>query len=163
MRVLHLLMTIGLILTLGACSGPKQNGAPPPVNRELLIGSWAAPEEGQLVRTVEFAADGSMKITFKNVPGEVAGKYAWSDDHSLAVEYQASAEAKKAYHATVKAMLEQIKELAKRMGKPAIEASAVEHYPEELPAQETMRVGLTADQLALTTQSGLALAFNRVK
>jgi hypothetical protein len=165
MHSIKLLLAACLVIPLGACAG-SQGGAQPPaappvVKRELLIGAWGALDSFQLLQKIEFKEDGSVKVNFKEMPEAVPGKFSWIDDRSGVLEYQASDAAKKAFQPVIKKVRAQVKQgVAKRYGdKRGEEAASV--YPLELPAKETLRIGLAQNQLVLETERGLKLSFDR--
>src|SRR5260370_35348464 len=71
MRATPLLWIGGLGLLVSGCSGSKGVGtaslAPPPLNKDLLVGKWKNPIDNPAVQfnlRYEFAGDGTLKRTF---------------------------------------------------------------------------------------------------
>jgi hypothetical protein len=158
-------LAASLILPLSACAdsgqGPAHPSTPPAVNRELLVGTWAATSELQLVQQMQFNKDNSLKTIFRDVSEPVAGKYSWVDDRSITIEYQPSPSAKKAFQLVAKRMRQDaVKRVKSRLGPEGAEKAA-EMVPLELPAGETLQIGLAERQLILTTEKKLNLSFDR--
>jgi hypothetical protein len=160
------LLCLLLILCVGC--NRSQGHAPPPLDKDLLIGKWDADEPEQFIQSCEFAADRSCKLTLKSVPEIVPGMYSWTGETKLTLEYRPSEEAQK----NCKVFLKKLKAAIREKGEnspgstgPAL-ANSANQYPDELPAKEEMRVGL-ADRygpvLILTTESGLNFRFKKPK
>jgi hypothetical protein len=155
-----------LSLLLGACGGCKHAQAPPPLDKDLLIGKWETDDPEQFVQTCEFAADHSMKMTIKKLPEAVPGKYTWSGDKTLSVEYQPSEEMQKQGKVLLAEIKKERKELGEKTGGPtgAGILSSANLYPDELPAKEDFQVGLSpvnGPVLLLTTEKGLKFHFKK--
>jgi hypothetical protein len=163
MRSIHFLLIAGLFLPLGACGGPAENRAPPPLNKDLLVGTWITEQKTQLIQKLEIAAGGSLKATFKDVAEAVPGTYTWSDDRALTVAFRPSDAAKNEYKEMAKKLQAEIKESVTRRAGEANGANAAAAIPDEVPATENMHVNLSEDQLILTTEKELKLPFNRAK
>jgi hypothetical protein len=157
----------GLLLMVGACANSNQKPlpAPPVVNKALLTGTWNAAEGDQFVQKVEFAGDGSMKVTFKDVPQAIGGKYSWSDDRTLAIEYHLSDDVQKAYGAAAKKERDRIRPGLERtvLGKGGAARVSAEQYPDRLSGKQIFSIGLTQDMLVLKPESGPQDAFRRAK
>ncbi|HZT79232.1 MAG TPA: hypothetical protein VFA26_03360, partial [Gemmataceae bacterium] len=108
MRAARVLLVGTLGLLLAACTGAKDKGkdnvrADLGKPKDLIVGKWKAADPAQLVQVCEFADDGTLKVTLKDVREAAAGKYRFTDDSTMEVEFQAPAEVKKAYRESVKA------------------------------------------------------------
>jgi hypothetical protein len=142
MRVPHLLVGC-LALLLGACSG-SDGRAPPPLNKQLLAGKWKNVSEAQFIAGYEFAEDGTVKMTLQGMGRPVQGRYAWSGERTLDLEYQAAPDVQQAYQAAARAYKDQLTDSIKA-GKLYDRAgeSMSAAVPDELPAKETVQVGLS--------------------
>lgn len=131
-----------LALLLGACSSEKSR-VPPLPHKEWLAGKWKNSAEAQFLASYEFDKDGRLKVTFQGMKEPIAGKYTWSDDRTLVLEYSKSADAKQAYEAAAKAYKEDIndrlkqKKLDSRAGPSLLRSAA-----DKLPDQDSFTVGL---------------------
>jgi hypothetical protein len=163
--------TCGLVISslgffLAACSGSTENHAPPALDRQMLVGKWEADEPEQLLQALEFSADQSFRMTIKQVPETVPGTYTWSGNASLAVEYRPSDEAKKACKATLAAVKQDFRERGKKAG-GSIGAGleqAADDYPDELPAKEELRIGMSdryGPVLVVISAKGLNFRFKK--
>lgn len=158
-----------LCLLLGASSGCKQGQghAPPPLDKEQLVGKWETDEPEQFIQGFEFGADHSFKMMIKSVPEAVPGKYSWTGETKITLEYQPSEELQK----KVKAVLGDFKAKIRERGEkspgtsgPAIIKSA-NQYPDELPAKEELHVGMSdryGPVLIVSTQSALNFRFKKL-
>jgi hypothetical protein len=161
---------VALCLLLGICAGCKQGQgpAPPPLDKQLFIGKWEADDPEQFIQAFEFGTDHTFKMTIKSLPEAVPGKYAWTGETRLTLEYQLSEALQKktkAILAEVKAKIRERGEKAPGPTGPAITNSA-NQYPDELPPKEELRVGLSdryGPVLIVTTESGLNFRFKKPK
>jgi hypothetical protein len=145
------LLVGGLALLLGACSSGKVSHAPPPLNKELLVGKWKTGSEAQFIAGYEFAADGALKLTLRGMRQPVPGRYAWSGERTLDLEYQPSEELKQAYQAAVRGHRDRVQELVTSGQLPDRAApSILGGLRDELPAKEMYQVALTDKPRALT-------------
>ena len=155
-------------MSVVACTGSKLGGkGGTPVDKELLPGKWKASEEDQYVAEFEFNADGTMKMRVKELEEPVPGKYSWSGDRSINLEFQATEEIKKAYAAAIKRLkAPRLKGLGNQKGPIADNMRrTIDAIPDELKA-ETYKVVIEkrkAEQLTLTGDSGYSLEFKKVK
>jgi hypothetical protein len=147
MRAGHLVVG-GLALFLGACwgcGGAGQGGhAPPPPNKQLLTGKWKNASDAQFLVGYDFADDGTVKVAVRGMGQPVRGRYTWSGERTLDLEFPAEAEVQQAYRAAAKAYRDNLEERVKAgtlldRALPGMLAEA----PTELPAKETFRVSLT--------------------
>jgi hypothetical protein len=163
MRASELSLAACLVLPLGACARSEPvpvHAAPVPVKRELLIGAWAATNRFQLVQEMEFARDGSMKAVFKAMPEAVPGKYSWTDDRSIVLEYRPSEAARKEFRRLVRRHREKVRETLERKAGPEVAERMAAAYPLELPERHVCHVGLAENQLVLNDDAGLKLSFD---
>jgi hypothetical protein len=171
MRTLCLLVAGGLGLLAASCgnSGPARPNAVTPVSKykEMLVGKWEGDRDDQLVQVYEFAPDGKVKTTFKDMKEPVQGTYTWTADRELTFEYQVNEEAKKGFAAAVKAFKEPRLKQA-QAGGPIGDAikKSIDAIPDELSAQEKDKVILSDqphDVLIITLPQGLIMNFRRAK
>jgi hypothetical protein len=143
-------LVIGMSLLLGAC-GSSESHAPPPVNRDLLLGKWEAEEPEQLFQTFEFKADKSFIVTFWHKPETVAGNYSWSSDGTISVEFLLSEEAKKACKQTLASFREDIQERGKNLkGQYGQQVSdSAKRFPDELLEKRDYRVGISEGKIVV--------------
>lgn len=159
------LVVAGLALFLGACTGGGGN-APPPLDRKQLTGKWKASSEFPFISGREFAEDGTMKTTFRGMEKPLPGRYTWEGDRTLSLEYDKGDDARQAYAAAVKAFQKDVNDrihdgrLSDRAGPSILGA-----IPEELPAQETFRVGISEKPrlLILGGENGASQTFEQAE
>jgi hypothetical protein len=162
-----MLLLIGsLALVLGACSSNKGGSHAPPVpDKTLLNGKWKSVSEAQLLAGYEFDADGTLKLKILGMKDPVPGRYTWSGERTVEVEYSTAEDVHKAYEATAKAFKEDIQERMKTKeldGKIGI--GMISAVKDKLPAKESFVVGLTDPRfLVLTRQDGGTLSFDKVE
>jgi len=166
MRPAFRLLTCGIGLLLTACGTPKEDHSPPPLDKDMLLGKWEADDPEQLVQGYEFAAEKSLRMKLKQVPETVPGTYDWSGNASLTMEYRPSVEAKKASATVLAAVKQDLRDRAKKTPGPvgAGLENAANNYPDELPAKELLRIGLSdryGPVLVITTEKGLNMRFKK--
>jgi hypothetical protein len=156
-----LLLAGGLALLLLGCSGGGSH-PPPPLNKQLLAGKWKNSSEEEFIAGYEFAADGTMKLTLRGREQPLPGRYTWSGERTVDLEYPEAADARQAYQAAAKAYKDQVRENFKGKKAPG-EAlpSALAAVGDELPARETVRVAISERPrlLILTSESGTSRTF----
>jgi hypothetical protein len=136
------LLVGGLVLLLGACTA-KVSHDPPPLNKQLLTGKWKNSSESQFITGYEFAENGDLKMTVKGLEKPVPGGYTWSGERTLELKFKITEDSQKAYQTAAKAYKDGVKarikagELTDRAG-PSILGTV----PDDLPAEETLRVSL---------------------
>jgi hypothetical protein len=160
-----LLLVGGLALLLGACGGKSSQG-PPPLNKQLLSGKWKNMAELSLVTGYEFAADGTLKMNVRGMDRPVPGRFTWGGDHNLDLKYEGSDDLKKAYQAAVKAYKDPVQERIKKGTLPERAGPAIlAAVRDELPAEETFRVGLpeSGRTLVLADPGGGAQKFEKAE
>jgi hypothetical protein len=170
MRALCLLVAGGLALLAASCgSGKVKTDDITPVSKykEMLLGKWQADDEVQLVQAYEFGPDNKLTVTFKGMKEAIQGKYSWTGDRELELEYQATGEAEKGYAAVIKAHKEPQRKQAAGGG-PIGDAvrKSLDMIPDELPAKEKVKVILGEkphELLIVTLEQGLTLNFVRPK
>ncbi len=172
MRVLCLLLAGALGLLAGACAKapvPKHEVTPVSKYKELLSGRWQRAEKEPFLQGYEFGEDGKVKMTVQGLADSIEGKYTWSGDRELKIEYRASEEARKRFAAAVRAFKEPGQKLLAegKDGKAALGIQkSLESLPDELPASETVKVVLGEEPvpvLILTTPQGTTITFHRAK
>jgi hypothetical protein len=161
------LLAGGLALLLGACSPPTKPGnAPPPLNKQLLLGKWKNTSEAQFVVGYEFEEGGALKMTVQGVKQPVSGRYTWAGERNLDLEYQAPEDVKKAFAAAAKAYKEDIQERIKAGRLPdRAGPGMLGVVPDELPAKETFQVGLSEKprRLTLIRSGGASQIFEKAE
>jgi uncharacterized protein (TIGR03066 family) len=166
MRPTYRFLIYGLGLLLTACGSPKEDHSPPPLDKDMLLGKWEADDPEQLIQEFEFAADKSLHLKLRQVEETVPGTYEWSGNASLTLEYRPSDEAKKASAAVLAAVKQDLRDRAKKTPGPvgAGLQNAANNYPDELPAKETLRIGMSdryGPVLVVTTEKGLNMRFKK--
>jgi hypothetical protein len=148
-----LLLVGGLALLLGACSD-KARHAPPPLNKDLLPGKWKNSSEAQFIAGYEFTEDGKLKMTVRGMKEPVPGRYTWSGERTLDLEYRAPAKVRKAYRAAAKAYKDDVKERIKAGTLPDKAGPGIlGSVRDELPDRESVRVGLAEKPRLLMVNS----------
>jgi hypothetical protein len=171
MRAVSLLLTGGLGLLITACGNPKVDPGRPVLKKELLVGKWKVTEdneETQYVQDCEFA-DGKLKMTVKGLKEPVPGTYSWADDYTLDVTFQANDDLKKAFKTAIQALkkprLAKIGDAKDHI--PDSQRKSVEEIPNELPATQKYKVGITEGKqntlLTLDNGTVVVLDFKKVK
>ena len=141
MRATFLLVG-SVALLFDGCAG-KSNHAPPPLDKQLLIGKWKSSAGLALVTGYDFAEGGTFQMNVAGMDKPVPGRFTWSGERDLDLKYEGGEEARKAYQAAAQALKDKVRgrmdkgELDDRVG-PAILAT----IHEELPGEEKVRVGL---------------------
>ncbi len=160
-----LLLVGGLALLLGACGG-KSSQAPPALNKQLLTGKWKNTAELSLVAGYEFAGDGTLKMNVRGMDKPVPGRFTWGGDHDLNLKYEGGDDVKKAYQAAAKAYKDEVQERIKKGTLPERAGpSILGAIRDELPAEETFRVGLpeSGRTLVLTDPGGAVQKFEKAE
>lgn len=161
-----LVLVGGLVLLAGACAN-KVSHAPPTFDKQLLIGKWKNVADAQIISGYEFAEDGGLKMSVKGMDKPITGRYAWSGERALDLEYQVPDDVQKAYQAAVKVYKDDVKErveskkISDRAG-PAM-LSAVR---DEWPAKETVRASISEKDhflILVDEKSGLTMTFEKAK
>jgi hypothetical protein len=170
MRAHQIGLFLGLCLLLLVCGGCKQGQgqAPPPLDKDMLIGKWEADDPEQFIQTFEFAADHSLKMTIRTLPDVVPGKFEWTGETKLTVEYQPSEEMQKKCRAFLADFKAKTRERGEKTPGPtgaAITRSA-DLYPDEVPTKDVYQVGLSdrhGPVLIVSTEKELRQRFKRPK
>jgi hypothetical protein len=160
-----MLLLIGGLVLLPGCSGGVGH-APPPLNKELLVGKWKNSAEGQFIAGYEFAGDGTVKMTVLGREQPLPAHYTWSGERTLDLEFPEQAEVRQAYQAAAKAYKDQVQEKVKAKQLPDRAApSMLAAVRDELPAQETVRVAISEQPrlLILTSESGASQTFEKAE
>jgi hypothetical protein len=137
------LLVGAVALLLGSCT-TRVVHAPPAPNKQLLPGKWKNSADLQFVTGYEFADDGTVKVGIQGMEQPLAGRYTWSSERTLDLEYPATPEVQKAYQTAAKAYKEQVEARVKKgdlyeRAAPALLGSV----RDELPAKETIKVALS--------------------
>jgi hypothetical protein len=141
MRV-KLLLVGGLALLLGSCSGGGSH-APPPLKKELLTGKWKSPPT-LFIAGYEFAEGGALKMNIRTMKQPITGTYAWDGDRTLHLKYDLPPDVKKAYDTAAKAYKDDVtKKIEAKTLPDKAGPSLLGSVPDELPAEETVQVGLS--------------------
>jgi hypothetical protein len=156
------------LLAVGCGSGEVKHDYITPVSKykELLPGRWEADDKDQVVQGYEFASDNTLKVTIKGMARPVPGKFSWSAEKELEIEYPAPEEVKQLYAAAVKAYKEPIRKLlaSGKAGKGAIGMKkGMDAIPDELPPRETIQVilGEKPRAVLIVTNNGITKTFTR--
>jgi hypothetical protein len=155
-----------LCLLLGACSRSGGVPPPPPINKQLLVGPWKNQAEMDFLTGYEFADNGSVKMTVKEMEQPVTGRYAWSGERTLEVEFPAAPDVRKAFKAAVKAYKDHLADFVKTQKLDGrIIPSLSMKVPDALPDKETFRVALSEQSplLILHKDNGVTQTFERKK
>ena len=146
-----------LALLLAGCSA-KVSHAPPPLNQKALAGKWTSASTESFLLGYDFADDGTFTMTIAHMERPVPGQYAWSGERDLDLDYQVTPEVREAYDAAVKAYKEKANALP-GMARP----SMLRLVRDELPAKETLLVGISEKppELVVTYGQGVSLNFVR--
>jgi len=162
MRVLHWAGIGGVCLMLCACGGAK--------NSELIVGKWDAADKKDVVQSYQFEKDGTVKLTL-NDGKTAAGKYKFTDDSTMDVEYDVPEEVKVAYRESVKAYKRAGEEAKKALGSiPGVGGVASQGVgemfnliPDEFPTKEKLKVAIKDDELTLTNDKGFVQKLKKAK
>jgi hypothetical protein len=161
MRIRFLLVG-ALALLLGSCSR-KVSHAPLPLHKEWLAGKWKSGSDGQFIAGYEFTDDGKLKMSVRGMKRPVRGRYTWSGERTLDLEY--SADFQEAYQAAARAYKKQVRarieagKLPERAGPSMLGA-----VQDDLPAKETFRVAIAEEPrlLMLSKENGASQTFEQV-
>jgi hypothetical protein len=162
MRAMFLLVG-GLALLLGGCTS-KTNPAPPALHKEWLPGKWKNSSKAMFLAGCEFTEDGAVKMKFEGMEKPAEGRYKWSGERTIEVEYPTAADVQKAYKEAAKAYKDHVKkrietkDLSDKAGPAMLGA-----VRDELPAKETFQVAIS-DQprmLILTDEKNAKQEFDK--
>jgi hypothetical protein len=163
MRVTYLLIGC-LALILGSCSKKGGVHAPAPPNKELLRGKWKNESPAHFLTNYDFNEDGTVKMAFVGVKQPVTGRYTWSGERTVDVDYPKEAEVQHEYEKAAKAYKHDVetkienKKLSDRAG-----PSMLGIVPDKLPEKETLTVSITDPKfLILIREDNTTLKFNKV-
>jgi hypothetical protein len=161
-------------LLLPAC-GPgqvkKDDPTITPVSKykELLVGKWQSDENEAFIQGYEFASDNTLKMIVKGMEEPVPGKFSWSSDREMDLEYNRTPDVKKGYAAAARAYKQPTR---KRLVEGKVSGQIAEGMkkrldaiPDELPATETVKVILaeTPQAVLIVTTKQRVLNFRRAK
>jgi hypothetical protein len=153
------------MLLLGACSTKNagRDHAPPPLNKDLLRGKWKSATPDVFRTSYEFGDDGTVKMKVQGIKEPIKGRYGWSGERTVAVEFadeetrKACGAAAKSYKDDIKTKIEQ-KKMLDRIGNTMIAAVG----EDTLPEKETYRVGISDPKyLILTREDSIEMRFQR--
>ena len=159
------LLVLALALLSSACSRTSSGSAPPAPNRSLLAGKWKNSSESQLISSYEFAENGNFAVSIRGMGEPVKGKFVWSDDRSLSLEYQITAEMQKAYEAAAKAYKDEVNDKIKNGLLPdRAGPSIMGGVRDKWPVAETFKISLPEKppMLIVIGESGGSQTFDRV-
>jgi hypothetical protein len=160
-----LLLVGSLALLLGGCGGKSNDHAPPPLNKQLLIGKWKNSAALALIAGYDFTEGGTFTMKVAGMDKPVPGRFTWSGDRDLTLKYDANEDVKKAYAAAAKVFKDQMQERVEKKELPdRALPSILSSVHDELPAEETFRVALSEQPrfLTLSTPRGASLRFDKV-
>lgn len=165
MRATFLLVG-SVALLFGGCAGKSNDHAPPPLDKQLLIGKWKSSAGLALVTGYDFAEGGTFQMNVAGMDKPVTGRYNWGGDRDLVLKYEANEDGKKAYAAAAKAYKDEVRQRVEQGTLPDRALPGIlGTVRDELPAEATFRVGLTEKPrlLMLNTSDGVALRFERAE
>ncbi len=138
-----LLLVPGLALLLSSCAARTGPPAPPVPNKKELPGKWKNTSPGEFVEDYEFGDDGTFKVNFHGMAKPVTGKYSWSDDRTLDLEYDTPDDVQEAYRAAAKAEKELVhKRIKSGVMLPQAGPPLLASIRDELPAKDSVRVSI---------------------
>jgi hypothetical protein len=153
-----------LAVVLGACSSKKGGShAPPPLDKSLLTGKWKNPSDGSFLAGYDFDADGTLKMKIRGMKEPVPGKYTWTGERTMDVEYSAAPDVQKDYETAAKSFKEDVQERVKNKELDGRAGSGmISVVKDKLPAKESFTVGIVDPRvLVLTRQNGRAMSFDK--
>jgi len=153
MRLVPVILAVAAGLIVAACGDNRPDSqakaAADLKPREAIVGSWTIKTEESpepYIRGYDFAADNTVKIHCSGAKEPIKAKYAFVNDYTMEVEYDATEEARKSYADAVKAYKEGSKEAAKKDsgiiggGAAGAMAGMFARIPDQLPAKEMLTV-----------------------
>jgi hypothetical protein len=144
MRAITSILVMAGCFALLSCDNPGSRAkAPGELNPpDVIVGTWVAKkdESGRESYIVgyEFGPDHSAKVICLNAKEPIKGKYQFTNDYTLKMEYEATAEAKRTF-------AEASKVFRRSDGETAIQdkgAPTSHPFPEELPKSETFTINV---------------------
>jgi hypothetical protein len=158
MRTKVLLIGI-LALVLGACTEKRSAPTPPPLpDKTLLPGKWKNSSENQFLTGCEFDKDGGVKLMFWGMKEAVPGRYTWSSERTVDLEYSKEADVQQAYEAAAKAYKKDIND---RIKQKKVDGRAgptlLGRVADKLPDKETFSVGIVDPKLLVLSRRGALL------
>jgi hypothetical protein len=154
-----LVLTACLASFLGACSSKEGSVPPPPLpNKEWLTGKWKNIADAQFLASYEFDKDGVARVIFRGMKEAIPGRYTWSSERTVDLEFLKTSDVQQAYESAVKVYKQEVKdrikkrELDGRAG-PSLLALAAD----KLPDKQTFTVGIIDPKvLVLTPKDGMS-------
>jgi hypothetical protein len=130
MRAL-LVPIVAASLVLASCGNPRGSQARSVAAdikpSDVIVGTWTIKREDSLnphIQGYEFAADNTVKVTLFGAKQPIMGKYAFANDYTLEMEYDADEAARKAYANAVGAYKKS------------------DRIPDQLPAKEKLTIAV---------------------
>jgi hypothetical protein len=162
MRASTFLLLIGsLALFQGACSSKKET-PPPPIKKDLVVGKWKIPTGAPFLVGYEFGEDGSLKMTVQGLKQPIKGRYTWSDERSMEVEYLMEGDVREAYETAAQAYKKRIRDqVEKQIMDSKMASGLLVSTMENLPDKETFRVGITDPRYLVLVRGNTSLNFER--
>jgi hypothetical protein len=143
MRATFLLLIGVPILFLGACSNKQPGVAPPPPKKELVVGKWKTSSDSLFLQGFEFGEDGKMELLYKGMKKPITGRYTWSDERNVEVEYEKDEGARQDYEAAAKMYRDQLQEdVDHQRLDQKIAGGLRSGLVDKLPDKEVFRVGI---------------------
>jgi len=162
MRAMFLLLIGVPILSLGGCSSNKPTPPPPP-KKELVVGKWKTPSDALFLQGFEFSEDGTMKMMYNGMKKPIMGKFTWTDERSMEVEYEKEAKARQDYEAAAEAYKNKITEdMEKQTMDPKIGQGMLGGLVDKLPDKEIFRVGISDPRYLVLVRGGATLNLDRI-
>jgi hypothetical protein len=145
-----------LALAFCACSDKRSAPTPPPLpDKTLLPGKWKNNSQNQFLTGYEFDKDGGVKVMFWGMKEAIPGRYTWSSDRTVDLEYSKTADIQQAYEAAAKAYKDDINDRIKQKkldGRAG--PSLLGRVADKLPDKETFSVGITDPKYLVLSRRG---------
>lgn len=103
MRAITSISIFAAYLSLSSCDNPGSKAKAPGElrPRDVIVGTWVAKrDEGSkepYIATFEFGPDHSAKLMCSNAKEPIKGKYQFTNDYTLKIDYEATDEARRTF------------------------------------------------------------------
>jgi hypothetical protein len=178
MRAIRLVLVLVSCLLLASCDNPGSKAKAPGELKapEVIVGKWVGKKDGQggdsYIGSYEFGTDHSVRVMCLNAEKPITGKYQFTNDYTLQLEYEGTSESRKAFAEAAKAFRMSAADTAiKDKG-----GAARSQIPNELPAKEILTINVRsvpavgggsgapahpAIELILTNEKGISHIFRK--